>query len=299
MFPLRYIAISALAGVVALWAHAGLEAQKAHATCVCGAAQKHWKLIWSDEFNGPNGAPPDAQKWTIVSGGSGFGNSELESYTGRPENVHQENGNLVITARKEQFTGVDAIARQYTSARLQTKDHFEPLYGRIEARIKIPAGKGLWAAFWMLGSDFDTKGWPAAGEVDIMENVGIEPGTVHGTLHGPLYSGGDALTGSYELPGEQRFSDAFHRYAIEWEPGVIRFYVDDELYETQNRGNLPAYKHWAFDHPFYLLLNLAVGGVWPGPPDAETSFPATMLVDYVRVYQEVKDDKPHRMQARR
>ncbi len=263
-----------------------LSAQQ-QSQCACAAPKKNWKLVWSDEFNGPNGAPPDPKHWSIVTGGEGYGNNELESYTARPVNVHQENGNLVIRALKEKYTGEDGIARGYTSARLQTKGHFEAEYGRIEARIKIPAGAGLWPAFWMLGNEQEAKEWPDIGEVDIMENIGIEPSTIHGTLHGPQYSGGYGLTGAYELPGGKRFSDRFHRFAIEWEPGEIRFYVDDVLYETQNRGNIPSSKHWAFDHPFYLLLNLAVGGNWPGAPDEKTQFPATMLVDYVRVYRQV------------
>lgn len=248
----------------------------------------HWTLVWSDEFRGPDGSLPDPAKWTLVTGGSGYGNRELESYTDRPLNVHQEKGNLVITARKESFTGADGIAREYTSARLQTKGRFETQYGRIEARIKLPSGQGVWPAFWMMGSNFDTVDWPGCGEIDIMENIGSEPDKVHGTLHGPRYSGGDPLTGAYTLPNQAHFSDAFHLFAIEWEANVIRFYVDGKLFETQNSDSLPSAKHWAFNHPFYLLLNLAIGGFWPGDPDQSTVFPATMLVDYVRVYKAAK-----------
>jgi len=252
-------------------------------------AAAKWKLVWHDEFNGQDGAPPDPAKWTVVTGGGGFGNRELESYTDRSINLRQEKGNLVIAAQRENFTGVDGIARQFTSARLQTKGHFETKYGRIEARIKIPAGQGLWPAFWMMGSDVDAVNWPQCGEIDIMENIGAEPGKVHGTLHGPLYSGANPLTGAYSLQHQQHFADSFHRFSVEWDPDVIRFYVDDVLFETQNSDNIPSFKHWAFNHPFYLLLNLAVGGDWPGSPDATTQFPATMLVDYVRVYQRAEN----------
>ncbi len=159
-----------------------------------------WELVWSDEFNGVNGSSPDPAKWTIVTGGNGFGNDELEYYTARSENIHQENGNLVITARKENFTGPDSTARGYTSARIETKGHFETQYGRMEARIKIPEGQGMWPAFWAMGSNFDRVGWPDCGEMDIMENIGREPSMVHGTLHGPGYSGDQPLTGVYTLP---------------------------------------------------------------------------------------------------
>ncbi len=242
-------------------------------------------LIWSDEFNGPNGSMPDPKKWVVVNNGSGYGNRELEYYTDRPVNLHEENGNLIITARKETFTGKDGRTRAYTSARIETQGRFDVQYGRIEARIKVPSGRGFWPAFWLLGSDIGRIGWPACGEIDIMENVGFEPSTVHGSLHGPGYSGSNPLTGAYSLPNQARFSDGFHIFAVEWEPKEIRFYVDGHLYETQKAGDQPAGKRWAFDHPFYIVLNLAVGGYWPGNPDATTHFPSSMLVDYVRVYR--------------
>jgi len=243
-----------------------------------------WKLSWSDEFNGPDGAPPDPAKWEIVTGGSGFGNKELEQYTARPENVHQEHGNLVITARHESFTGADGIQREYTSARLNTRGKFEQKYGRFEARIKIPQGQGMWPAFWMLGNDNKSAGWPMCGEIDIMENVGYEPGKIHGSMHGPGYSGGSPLTGAYSLPAGAKFADDFHVFAVEWDASAVRFYVDDQLYETQTPDSIPSSKHWVFDHPFFILLNLAVGGQWPKDPDPTTQFPQEMLVDYVRVY---------------
>ncbi len=250
----------------------------------------NWTLVWSDEFNGSDGSMPDPGKWTIIKSGSDFGNRELEYYTDRPTNLHLEKGNLVITARKESYTGSDGVTKQYTSARLQTAGHFEKKYGRFEARIKVPKGQGIWPAFWMLGSDHDSTGWPECGEIDIMENVGFEPTKVHGSLHGPGYSGSNPLTGLFALPSGANFSDDFHVFAIEWEPGTIRFYVDDTLYETQTSSVLPSNTRWSFDHPFYVILDLAVGGNWPGNPDATTPFPVSMQVDYVRVYEH-KDDQ--------
>lgn len=248
-------------------------------------AATHRTLLWSDEFNGPNGSAPDATKWKAVNNDSGYGNHELEYYTDRPSNVREENGNLVITARKETFTGKDGQQRNYTSARVESEGRFELKYGRVEARIKLPRGQGIWPAFWMLGSNFKSVGWPACGEIDIMENVGFEPSTVHGSLHGPGYSGGNPLAGIFTLPDQKRFSDSYHLFAIEWSPKKIRFYVDDHLFETQSADSLPPGKRWAFDHPFFIVLNVAVGGYWPGNPDATTPFPERMLVDYVRVYR--------------
>lgn len=249
------------------------------------AKDSGWVLTWHDEFNAADGSRPDPNKWTIMEDGSGFGNHELEYYTSRPVNIHLEKGNLVITARKEAYTGKDGVKRDYTSGRLETAKHFQQKYGRFEARIKLSKGQGIWPAFWLLGNDIHSKGWPDCGEIDIVENVGFEPSKVHGTLHGPKYSGGHALTAGYSLPADARFSDAFHIFAVEWEPESIRFYVDDKLYATQTPKDIPADGSWAFDHPFFVLLNLAVGGDWPGYPDATTVFPVSMLVDYVRVYQ--------------
>jgi len=193
-------------------------------------------------------------------------------------------GNLVIKAIAEPFTGSDGIFRNYTSARLVTRGKFEIKYGRIEARLKVPFGQGIWPAFWMLGVDINTVGWPNCGEIDIMENIGREPSTVHGTLHGPGYSGGSPLTGSLTLPEGRRFTDDFHTFAVEWEPREIRFFIDDVMYQKKSTADLPAGARWVFDHPFYLLLNLAVGGNWPGYPDATTTFPQMLTVDYVRIY---------------
>ena len=249
------------------------------------AGESRWTLVWSDEFNGPDGSRPDTAKWNFEIGGNGWGNHELEYYTNRPENSFVLGGNLEIQALKESFTGPDHMTRDYTSARMTTKGLFEQAYGRFEARIKIPRGQGIWPAFWLLGNDFEKIGWPACGEIDIMENVGKEPSTVHGSMHGPGYSGDGDFTSVYKLPGGVHFFDDFHVFAIEWEPGIVRFFVDRELYATFTPSRLPAGMKWVFDHPFYIILNVAVGGDWPGPPDSTTVFPEAMLVDYVRVYK--------------
>jgi beta-glucanase (GH16 family) len=244
-----------------------------------------WNLSWSDEFNGANGSGVDPSKWTLETGGGGWGNNELETYTDRRQNSYIENGALVIKTINEPYTGLDGILRNNTSARLKTQDKFTLTYGRVEARIKIPYGQGIWPAFWMLGNDIPKVGWPMCGEIDIMENIGKEPSIVHGTIHGPGYSGDAGIGASYSLPTGDRFADAYHVYAIEWEPKAIRWYIDGVLSKTVTPSNLPTGTAWVFNHPFFLLLNVAVGGNWPGSPDASTVFPQVMLVDYVRVYQ--------------
>lgn len=246
--------------------------------------EQGWNLAWSDEFGGPNGSGLDPTKWILEVGGGGWGNQELEYYTNRLQNASVEDGHLVIRAQREKYQGND-----YTSARLKTQGKFSQTYGRFEARMKIPYGQGLWPAFWMMGDDIDTADWPGCGEIDIMENVGKEPSMVHGTIHGPGYAGDGGIGTDYTLPRGKRFADDFHVFAVEWEPSAIRFYVDDDLYGTRTRADLPQGRKWVFDHPFFLLVNVAVGGGWPGSPDATTVFPQTMLVDYVRVYRRSVD----------
>ena len=245
--------------------------------------ESKWQLTWSDEFNARNGAAPDPAKWAYELGGNGWGNKELESYTARSANAEQRDGDLVLTARKEDFTGPDGVTSPYTSARLRTKGHFSQAYGRFEARIKLPLGKGIWPAFWMLGNDIDSNRWPAAGELDIMENIG-ESNRIYSTLHGPGYSGGKSITAPFVLPEGQAVNTGFHLYAVEWKPNDIQFYVDNLLIVERTPASLPAGAKWVYDHPFFMLLNIAVGGAWPGYPDATTIFPQEMLVDYVRVY---------------
>ena len=248
-----------------------------------------WNLAWSDEFDGPNGSRPDPSRWQFEVAGNGWGNHELEYYTDRPENSRVDQGKLIIEARREDYTGKDGVTRQYTSARLITRSIFSQAYGRFTARIKLPRGQGMWPAFWLLGDDIEKVSWPACGEIDIMENIGKEPASVHGSMHGPGYSGELDFTSTYKLPGGPKFSDDFHVFAIEWEPNVVRFYTDEYLYATFVRVQLPSGKKWVFDHPFFIILNLAVGGDWPGPPDSTTEFPQQMLVDYVRVYTEASE----------
>ena len=252
------------------------------------SAPPGWTLTWQDEFDGAAGAPVDSAKWTAEIGGGGWGNQEREYYTPGTANAALDGeGHLVVTARA---AGAGASLTcwygpcGYTSARIVTRGHFTQAYGRFEARIQIPRGQGMWPAFWLLGNDIGTVGWPGCGEIDVMENIGKEPGVVHGTLHGPGYSGSGGLTAPDTLPGGA-FADAFHVFAVEWQPDTVRWYVDGQLYHQVTAADLPAGAKWVFDHPFFVLLNLAVGGSWPGDPDASTSFPQRMLVDYVRVYR--------------
>jgi len=241
-------------------------------------APRAWRLVWSDEFDGSAGSSIDRRKWGFDTGGGGWGNQELQTYTDRTSNVRQNgHGQLEIIARAEAFDHHD-----YTSARIHTAKRFTQRYGRFEARIRVPSGAGIWPAFWLLGDDLDSAGWPACGELDIMEVV-RDFRVVHGTAHGPGYSLGKELTATHELASGS-LADDFHIYAIEWEPDVVRWYVDDTRYERRTPADLPWGARWAYDHPFFVLLNLAVGGNFPGPPDASTRFPQTMTVDYVRVY---------------
>ena len=244
-----------------------------------------WTLTWNDEFDAPDGSRPDPARWVYDLGGGGWGNEELQTYTGQASNASIRGGQLVITARAERFTGADGIARDYTSARLKTLGRFAQTYGRFEARLQVPRGQGIWPAFWMLGTDIDSAGWPACGEIDVMENIGREPATVHGTLHGPGYSGGNSLGTGVDSPDGRAFADGFHVFAVEWEPAEIRWYLDGRLYLSRKPGDLPEGSRWVFDHDFFVLLNVAVGGRWPGNPDATTVFPQEMKVDYVRVFR--------------
>jgi beta-glucanase (GH16 family) len=248
-------------------------------------AASRWSLVWNDEFNGGNGSAPEKAKWVIETGGNGWGNNELEYYTNRVNNVQVQDGKLVITAKREGYSDSEGVFRGYTSARIKTQGKFAQRYGRFEARIQIPRGQGVWPAFWMLGDDIGKTPWPACGEIDIMENIGKEPETIHGTIHGPGYSGDKGIGSPFVLGDGKAFADDYHLYAVEWEPQAIRFYVDDKLYATRTPADLPAGAKWVFDHPFFLILNVAVGGGWPGEPDVHTKFPQTMLVDYVRVYE--------------
>ncbi|QQE13458.1 family 16 glycosylhydrolase [Planctomycetota bacterium] len=247
--------------------------------------QGDWELTFADEFEGEAGSKPDAKKWTYDLGGGGWGNNELQTYTDRAVNAHLDGeGHLIIKAMKDNFTGKDGIAREYTSARLKTQGLFGQKYGKFEVRAKLPTGKGIWSAAWMLGENISTVGWPACGEIDILENVG-DPKTVHGTLHGPHFFAGKGLGAHYTQTESVNFADGFHVYGVEWEPLAVRFYVDGVLYKTRTPEDFK-YFEWPFDVDSFVILNLAIGGNWPGSPNETTVFPQEYVIDYVRIYKD-------------
>ncbi|MFJ3901434.1 ricin-type beta-trefoil lectin domain protein [Streptomyces sp. NPDC090025] len=239
---------------------------------------------FADEFDGPAGAAVDPGKWQTETGDN-VNNHERQWYTPGAANAALDGrGNLVITARRENPGNYQCwYGRcEYTSARLNTSGRFTTTYGHVEARMKVPRGQGMWPAFWMLGQDIGQVGWPNSGEIDVMENVGFEPSTVHGTLHGPGYSGGGGIGAAYSLSGGRAFADDFHTFAVDWAPGSITWTVDGQVYQRRTPADLGG-RQWVFDKPFFLILNLAVGGDWPGNPDGSTAFPNQLVVDYVRV----------------
>jgi beta-glucanase (GH16 family) len=253
------------------------------------AQARYRRLTFRDEFNGARGAAVDAKKWTAEIGGGGWGNEELQYYTNSTENAYLDgSGSLIIKAIK--LAPPLNLNCWYgpclhTSARLITKGKFEQKYGKFEARIKVPRGQGMWSAFWMLGNNIDKVGWARCGEIDIMENIGREPATVHGTIHGPGYSGANGIGAPFSLANDVAFADDFHVYATEWSENKISFYVDGVHYKTLTPKDLPASAKWVYDRPFFMIVNFAVGGPWGGKPDATSQFPGTMLIDYVRVYK--------------
>jgi beta-glucanase (GH16 family) len=237
-------------------------------------------LVWEDDFSTDGSVSPLNWTYNLGTGENGWGNNELQYYTDRTENVQVKDGILHITAVKENYMGA-----VYTSGRILTKEIFDQKYGRFEARIKLPWGQGLWPAFWLLGSDIDTVGWPNCGEIDIMEYTGQAPTVTHGSIHGPGYSGGNAVTKKYTLQND-RFDTDFHIFGIEWGENYINYYVDDVLYNQITPSDLPEGAKWVFnDRSFFIILNLAVGGSFAGAPNTETQFPQTMMVDYVKVYK--------------
>lgn len=252
-----------------------------------------WQLVWHDEFEGVYGAAPDPAKWEHERGGEGWGNHELQFYTEQTDNAALDgNSCLVITAHEvpafEQANRTCWYGPcRFTSARLVTYQKFSFTYGLVEARLKIPFGQGIWPALWMLGDNFPEIGWPACGEIDIMENIGREPGIVHGTVHGPGYSGGDGIGGTHVLPPGLTLRDEFHVVAVDWQPTGIRWYFDNQQFFELLPEHIPAGTAWPFDHPFFILMNVAVGGDWPGGPDTTTTFPQMMLIDFIRVFQRI------------
>ncbi|MCO5973962.1 ricin-type beta-trefoil lectin domain protein [Actinoallomurus soli] len=274
---LAALALAGLGGAATVVAGNGT-----HATMLPAAAAA--TATFTDDFDGPAGAAVDASKWHPETGDN-VNNHEREYYTSGTHNAALDGqGHLVITARKDNPGNYTCWygTCQYTSARLSTAQTFTQAYGHFETRMKIPRGQGMWPAFWMLGNDIGSVGWPNSGEIDIMENVGFEPGTVHGTIHGPGYSGSAGIGAGYTLPGGANFYDDFHTFAVDWAPNSIQWSVDGHVYETRTPADLNG-NRWVFDHPFYIILNLAVGGYWPGDPDGSTPFPAQLVVDYVHV----------------
>jgi uncharacterized protein (TIGR03437 family) len=276
------IACAALFAAISAWAQSA-------------PAQTAWQLVWSDEFNGTAGSPPDPANWNYDLGGGGWGNGEAETYTNSPNNVFQDgNGNLVIQAIRDS-------SGNFTSARLQTgapgastdTTDLSWQYGLAEARIKLPFGLGVWPAFWMLGEDIDTVSWPQCGELDIMENFGTFNNNAsinNGTAHGPGYSGGSGITEAITLPWGETVYDDYHIYSLEWSQNSIQFFVDGVVYNTVTPASIPAGDDWVFNAPFFILLNLAIGGpsTFLGTPDPSAPFPnQDLVVDYVRVYQAV------------
>jgi beta-glucanase (GH16 family) len=253
-------------------------------------------LVWSDEFNATAAqSAPSTSNWTYDTGAGGWGNGELETYC-----AYGSSTAPCDPALPNAYVGSDGylhiVERSlggavYTSARMKTEGLQSFQYGRIEARIKIPQGQGMWPAFWMLGDDISTVNWPACGEIDIMENIGRQPSTIYGSIHGTGFTGG-AIGNAYSLASNAAFAADFHTYGILWSPKKVQFYVDSptNIYATDTPANLPTGGVWPFDSGrFFLILNVAIGGSWPGPPDATTTFPQEMLVDYVRVYAEPGD----------
>ncbi len=239
----------------------------------------HWKLIWQDEFGGRQ---VDPAKWEFEVNAEGGGNNELQYYV--TNNARVQDGCLFIEARKEEYTGPEGT-RQFTSSRIRTKNRGDWKYGRFEIRAKLPAGQGYWPAIWMLPTDNVYGGWPHSGEIDIMEIVGHKPGELHGTLHYANREKNHAYQGTNTTLAAGTFAEAFHVFRVDWEPNVIRWYVDNRLYETQTNWTSGTNAFPApFDQRFHLILNLAVGGNWPGNPNPKTVFPQAMVVDYVRVY---------------
>lgn len=239
-------------------------------------SSRHRELLWSDEFDYTG--IPDSSSWIFETGGHGWGNNEKEFYLAGTGNAEVKDGKLVISARKEEING-----RGYTSARIMTKHRVTARYGRIEARMKLPYGQGIWPAFWMLGENIDSVGWPNCGEIDIMEMIGGEgrENTVHGTAHWADSLGKHKYLGEQVSLPEGNYSDDFHIFSVQWDQDKITWYMDGTSYHVQD---IKAPEMKAFHKPFFMILNLAVGGYWPGYPDSTTVFPQHFEVDYVRVY---------------
>jgi beta-glucanase (GH16 family) len=240
------------------------------------AAGSTWRLLWHDEFNGPAGASPDPALWAQEVGGTGWGNAQIQYYTARPENTFLDGaGSLTIRAIAEPYMGLN-----YTSGRLTTNGIFAQEYGRFEISARAPAGSGLWSSFWIEGNNRDVVGWPACGDINILSVLGVAPATNRGGAHGPGI--GELVRPAYTLNGGATFGQQLHLFAVEWDPTELRFFVDDILYATVTKSDLPSGSQWVQDHPYFLILDLAVGGA-SGTPDPAL-FPAELSVDFVRVF---------------
>ncbi|MDX6353433.1 MAG: hypothetical protein QOF98_336, partial [Streptomyces sp.] len=282
--PTRRIRPLAVFAAAALLACGWLQTASPQQAGALDATPAAATATFTDDFNGSAGAGVDSSKWRPETGDN-VNNAEREYYTSGTNNAALDGqGDLVITAKKENPANYQCWygTCTYTSSRLSTAQTFTQAYGHFETRMKLPRGQGMWPAFWMLGNNIGTVGWPNSGEIDVMENVGYEPSTIHGTIHGPGYSGSAGIGAGYTLPNGQSFSDAFHTFAVDWSPNSISWSVDGIVYQTRTPADLGG-NTWVFDHPFYIILNLAVGGYWPGDPDSTTTFPQQLVVDYVHV----------------
>jgi beta-glucanase (GH16 family) len=251
-----------------------------------------WVQVWSDEFDGDSGTSFDAARWSpdlgdgCAAGICGWGNQEKEYYTTEAENIALDgHGHLMIVARAAP-SGLTCYygACRYTSAKVHTRGKVSASPGLVEARLKLPVGQGLWPAFWMLGANFPATAWPRCGELDIMEYRGSQPATTSSAIHGPGYSGNTPFAHAKTRVGENYSAD-FHKFSVAWDSMRVRFFVDDTLHYRLRRTDVERFGVWVFDQPFFLILNLAVGGHFDGDPQSDAILPATMLVDYVRVYR--------------
>ncbi|MFM8518857.1 MAG: glycoside hydrolase family 16 protein [Solirubrobacterales bacterium] len=274
----RFVAlVTAILGVISIPTSAGSPGLE-----IPASAQASTGPSWSDEFRGRSGLPPSPRRWTYDTGATGWGNGELQRYTTSRANSRLDGrGNLVIVARHRAGSG--RKRGSYTSARLTTANRFSFLYGKVAIRTRLPRGRGLWPAFWMLGTRFPRLDWPFCGEIDVMENLGHRPNVSYGYVHGPGSLAEVGVGGSNR--SDRPLSDSFHVFSAEWSADRISFAVDGYRFETVERATYPAGQTWAYDQEMFLLLNLAVGGGWPGKPTAGTRFPARLLVDWVRVWE--------------
>ena len=282
-FVLRRLRLTCLLAVVTAAAATFATTPATGASAPVDGGASILATTFADEFDGPAGSPVNGGRWATETGNNGGNNHELQFYTNSASNTSLDGqGHLVITARRENPGNFQCWNGrcQYTSARMNTSGRFTQTYGHFETRMQLPRGQGMWPAFWMLGNNIGSVGWPQSGEIDIMENIGRQPNTVFGTIHGPGYSGAGGI-GATRTNGSP-FADAFHVFAIDWSPNRIAWSVDGTVYEVRTPADLGG-RQWVFDHPFFVILNLAVGGDFPGNPDGSTVFPQRLVVDYVRV----------------